>query len=108
MALKFEDLAALPTPSRVIDSIKDAVVKYEGLSVPVKVVTLEGGAVGMVSLDRFATFKRAITKNADGNAELPESWKIGKAKNGLSHGYFYDSNELSGNNQATLEMLTLS
>ena len=108
MALKFEDLAALPTPSRVIDSIKDAVVKYEGLSVPVKVVTLEGGAVGMVSLDRFATFKKAIIKNADGNAELPESWKIGKAKNGLSHGYFYDSNELSGNNQATLEMLTLS
>lgn len=108
MALKFEDLAALPTPSRVIDSIKDAVVKYEGLSVPVKVVTLEGGAVGLVSLDRFAKFKKAIIKNADGNAELPESWKMGKAKNGLSHGYFYDSNELSGNNQATLEMLTLS
>ena len=108
MALKFEDLAKLPVPSRVIDSIDDAVVKYEGLSVPVKLVTLEGGAKGMVSLDRFAKFKSAITKNADGNAELPESWKVGKAKNGLSHGYFYDSEELSGNNQATIEILNMS
>ena len=108
MAMKFEDLAALPTPSRVIDSIADAVVKYDGLSVPVKLVSLEGGAKGMVSLDRFSAFKKAVVKNADGNAELPESWKIGKAKNGLPHGYFYNSDELSGNNQATIEELTLS
>lgn len=107
MALKFEDLASIPAPSRRIDSIKDAVIKYEGLSVPVKVVTLEGGVTGYQTLDRFSKMRNAIV-NDNGFMALPESWKVGKAKNNLPHGYWYDSDELSGNNQATVEMLTLS
>lgn len=102
MALNFKKLQEIAVPSRVIDSIVDANVKYEGLTVPVKLVTLEGNRKGMVTLDRFEAFKNAITENAEGNAELPASWKIGKAKNGLEHGYFYNSEELSGNSTATL------
>lgn len=104
MALKFSDLAAIAVPSREIESIVDANIKYDNLTIPVKLVTLGGGRKGMVTLDRFEAFKNAITENAEGNAELPASWKIGKAKNGLDHGYFYDSTELSGNSTATLSL----
>lgn len=104
MALKFTELAAIPKPSREIDTIVPANVKYDGLTVPVKVVTLVGGRQGMIAIDRYSDFEKTLTESPTGGVLMPEIWKFGAPKNGLSLGYLYNSSELKGNNTAVLDL----
>ncbi len=105
MALKFQRLQEIAAPSRrLADEPKDGTIKYEGLSVPIKIVELEGGVKGAVTLDRWAKMKSAIVEDAEGFATLPDGWKVGRDKAGIGFGYWYDSNELTGTGKAELDL----
>lgn len=100
MAIKFSALKN-NNSSRVVEEITDLNITYAGkdgkdpLVVPSKLVTLESGAKGYITAERFAEMQGAFTEGADDTAILPDAWKVGSPKNGLPYGFWYNSEVLA-------------
>jgi hypothetical protein len=90
--MKFSDAISIPSASREIDTIEDNSVDYGNLTVAVKVVTLKSGLQGLVSLDRFKAFQDSFVENEDGEAELPDSYKVGGTEKS-EIGFWYNTAE---------------
>jgi hypothetical protein len=98
MALKFEEFEQIAGVARTIESIEKGTANLNGITIDVKVVTFTGGKQGMINLERYNEFKKACVKNDAGEVEVPESWKVASPRPGLTVGFLYDSEKLTGSN----------
>lgn len=111
MPIKFSALKA-NNSSRVVEEITDLNITYAGkdgkdpLVVPSKLVTLETGAKGYITAERFAEMQGSFTEGDNDTAILPEGWKVGAPKNGLPYGFWYNS-ELLAPTQRTATVIPL-
>ena len=111
MALKFSQLKRTST-SRIVDSIDNVNLAYSGrdgqqdLVVPAKLVTLESGAKGYITNERYPELESQFTADADDNIVMPDSWKVGSPKNGLDFGFWYNAETLTPS-QRTAKVIPL-
>jgi hypothetical protein len=98
MALTFEQFEEFKAVGRTIEKIEKATANLNGITIDVRVVTLEGGKQGMVNLERWEQFKKGCVKNDNGGVDLGENWKIANPRKGLTVGFLYDSATLEGSN----------